>query len=195
MSISLEQAQEQAQAVMDWMKPGCKRIEVVGSVRREKAEVKDIELLCIPTWTKRPMEDARTLFNDEPDDAFGQLQNDLHCVALAAQEMGLVRWIKPGTSDIVDWPIQPDGKYWRGLLPSGVKLDVFLCGHKNWGIIQVIRTGSRDFSAKVVTRLKYLKTPCVGGYVTIKGERVPTPEESDVFTLLDWPYVPPQNRT
>ena len=38
-----------AKSVVDLLKPYCERIEIAGSVRRECATVKDIEIVCIPS--------------------------------------------------------------------------------------------------------------------------------------------------
>lgn len=38
-----------AEALRDYLAPACVRIEIAGSIRREKPEVKDIELVCEPS--------------------------------------------------------------------------------------------------------------------------------------------------
>lgn len=45
--MKLEQAQAIAQSYVDMLKPYCQRIEIAGSIRRQKPEVKDIEIVCI----------------------------------------------------------------------------------------------------------------------------------------------------
>lgn len=46
--VSLERAQRTAEQVIKRLAPYCKRIQVAGSIRRKKPEVKDIEILLIP---------------------------------------------------------------------------------------------------------------------------------------------------
>lgn len=46
--MMLRHAQEAARAVLDQLRPFCKRIEVAGSVRRQAPEVRDLEIVCIP---------------------------------------------------------------------------------------------------------------------------------------------------
>lgn len=48
----LKQAELIANKYRDLLKPFCHRIEVAGSVRRKKPEVKDIELVCIRNTSK-----------------------------------------------------------------------------------------------------------------------------------------------
>lgn len=105
-----------------------------------------------------------------------------------------MQWIKPGVPDVVPWRPKPDGKYWRGLLPSGAKLDLFLTTPEGWGIILLIRTGSAEFSQAVVTHAKRIGRPVENGRLTIGGVPVQTREESDVFETLGLRYVEPRNR-
>lgn len=46
--MELERAQKIAEAVMKRLSPYCKRIEVVGSIRRQKPWVRDIDLVLLP---------------------------------------------------------------------------------------------------------------------------------------------------
>lgn len=46
--MKLQESLMLADEVMARLKPHCQRIEVVGSIRRQKAEVKDIDLVLIP---------------------------------------------------------------------------------------------------------------------------------------------------
>ena len=46
--MRLEQAQKLAQEIVDKILPYCERVEVAGSIRRKKSEVRDIDLVLIP---------------------------------------------------------------------------------------------------------------------------------------------------
>jgi DNA polymerase/3'-5' exonuclease PolX len=89
---------------------------------------------------------------------------------------------------------KPDGKYWRGLVDEQIKLDLFIAGADNFGIIYVIRTGSAEFTTALVTHAKRIGVPSVDGYLTRNGERLATPEERDVFNVLNLEYVEPEMR-
>lgn len=52
--MRLEQAQRLAQQLVVDLEPACERIEVAGSIRRQRSQVKDIELVVIPRWSVRP---------------------------------------------------------------------------------------------------------------------------------------------
>jgi DNA polymerase/3'-5' exonuclease PolX len=75
-----------------------------------------------------------------------------------------------------------------------IKLDLFIAGADNFGIIYAIRTGSAEFTTALVTHAKKVGVPSVDGYLTRDGERLATPEERDVFDLLNLEYVEPEQR-
>lgn len=171
-----------ASNLIEEMKPFCERVEIAGSIRRRKAEVKDIEIVAIPKWNTEV--DVGSLFA-EPITI-----NLLHQWANSSK----IVWIKPGVSGIVPWTIKPEGKYWRGLLPSEIKLDLFIAQPDNWGMIFLIRTGSAEFTTAVVTHAKRIKMPCVDGYLTRDGQRLATYEEADVFNFLGLQHIEPMDR-
>jgi DNA polymerase/3'-5' exonuclease PolX len=175
------------------MRRSCHRVEIAGSLRREKPEVKDIEIVAAPKWLTLP--DVSDLFGEKTVQ-----RNRLYWEwAENANRSGpRLQWIKPGTAEIDEYPLSEDGKYWRGYLPhAGIKLDIFLCTPENWGAIFAIRTGSADFSKALVT---HAKNNCgyrfEGGNLveSATGAIVPVPEEADVFRLLDLEYLPPKDR-
>lgn len=175
-----------ADALVEQMRPCCERVEIAGSLRREKPEVKDIEIVCIPRVVQR--ESSTGLFGDP------HIFTENLLFQWAIGRMHGVYWIKPGTSEIVAWLPKEDGKYWRGLIDGKIKLDLFLATPRNFGAIFLIRTGSADFSQAVVTRAKQQGKPCVDGFFTLHGVPIETPEEDDVFRHLGLQYVPPIHR-
>jgi DNA polymerase/3'-5' exonuclease PolX len=53
--MKLEQIKIIAEEVKSTLAPYCKRIEIAGSIRREKPECKDIEIVCIPDKSGVPL--------------------------------------------------------------------------------------------------------------------------------------------
>lgn len=157
----------------------CLRVAVAGSVRRQKPEVKDVELVVI---TK----DYDKLF-------------------AALSPFG--RFIKPGTSEIVDWPPKQGARYLRMLLSEGIKLDLFIAHEANWGGILMLRTGAAaDDTGNIYAGfgpgiLSLWKRKSGGGrmvqgqFVRPDNTVIPLYEEKDVFNILDIEYVDPVNRT
>lgn len=165
--------------------PFCYRCEVAGPVRREKEWVKDIEIVAVPLW--REELDPTDLFQER------KLQINVLCENLSKREH--VQWIKPGTSVIEPWPLKPEGKYWRGLLANGMKLDMFIAQPENYGLIKLIRTGSAEFNVGVFAHANRKSQHCVDGFIWDLGRPVSTPEEIDVFNLLGLDYIEPRDRT
>lgn len=178
--MNLERAQKYAEKLVEQMRPFCETVEIGGSIRRGKSEVKDIEIIAVPRWE----EEWRSSLLPEQ-------VNLLHEWSLQRQR---IRWIKPGTGNIVSWQPKAEGKYWRGLIDEQIKLDLFLASPQNFGIIFAIRTGSAEFTTALVTHAKKIGLPCVEGYITRDGKRLPTPDEQTVFDLLNLEYIEPQFR-
>jgi DNA polymerase/3'-5' exonuclease PolX len=176
--VKYEDALPIAEALVAEMRPYCERIEIAGSLRRRKAEVRDIELVAIPRWELRRVPGG----------------NHLYGWALR-YSTSAIRWIKPGVPETVDWPLKPDGRYWHGLLPSGMKLDLFLATRENWGVIFLIRTGSAEFSQAVATHGKRIGLRFTGGYLVGDGVKFITYEEADVFQAMGLAWIEPEERT
>ena len=78
------------------------------------------------------------------------------------------------------------------------QIDLFLALEDNWGLIYLIRTGSAEFSSKMLARWKKVSG---GGYSengylhTADGKVVMTKEEIDVFKLCQLENVAPELRS
>lgn len=184
MSYPLKTARAIAEKIIADISPFCVRCDIAGSVRREKAEVKDIEIVCIPRFEDVPGE----------VDLFGAKTERRNILQRHLQAKDTVRWIKPGTSVIEDWPLKPEAKYWRGLMPNGIKLDVFLANEHNYGMIYLMRTGSAEFNVGLFTKCKQSGVRAAGGYLWEGGKPLSTPEERDVFTWAGIKWVEPWGR-
>tara|TARA_R110000868_G_scaffold408859_1_gene693035 strand:- start:310 stop:858 length:549 start_codon:yes stop_codon:yes gene_type:complete len=160
-----EEAKKVADEIITLLKPHCYRCEIAGSVRREKPEVSDIEILIIP----KPY------------------------------EIGLLKY---GLPEVVDeWSclkgkLHPDHcKYTRRLHPSGIEVDIFFATEINWGYLLATRTGSAEYSHKVLARGWYrLGYRGIKGNLTKYGKIVPIREEVDLFNLIGIPWVEPKYR-
>jgi len=157
-----------AARVMDEIAPLCVRAMIAGSVRRCKEVPGDIEIVCIPT----PQEDM-----------FGQ------AVGVSPDFCELVNsWEKVKG--------EPTGKYTQRILPwFDAKLDLFMVTPQSWGLQVAIRTGSADFSHRVLARRwTQLGYQSEGGVLQKDGHAFPLDDERDVFELLGIPWVDPWER-
>ncbi|MCA1567261.1 MAG: hypothetical protein LC803_16735 [Acidobacteria bacterium] len=194
--MNIREAKAIADDLVSMMSPHCHRIEIAGSIRRARQDVKDIEICAIPKWGARPGS-GLTLFGEATERV-----NLLHEWATTeADESGAlrdyIRWIKPGTQHVLPWPPKPEGKYWRALVGGRIKLDLFLATRDNWGVILAIRTGSAEFSQALMTYAKHKTCYHVeGGHLRDRqGTALETPEERDVFDALGLDWVEPHERS
>ncbi len=86
-------------------------------------------------------------------------------------------------------------KYTQRILPEGIKLDIFFAEEGNFGLQLAIRTGSAEYSHKVlaaawVARGYHSKW----GYLHLGHKRFECKEEIDLFNRLSIPYTEPENR-
>lgn len=203
--MNLAQAELIARALVAELEPYTERLEVAGSVRRQKADVKDIELVAIPRYEERESVGQAGLFGETPPPTQVNL---LHQALTALDAEGdRVQTIKPGTHNIVRWPLNPDGRYWRLWLPKpALKVDLFVCNAETWGLNLMIRTGSgvgpdgnpqHGFAPAMLARWKQVSG---GGFSheaqlrTPAGATIRTPEEQDVFDAIKVRWVPPSQR-
>lgn len=175
--LPYSQAASLAERIKAALAPGCSRIEVAGSIRRKKATIGDIEIVCIP----RMMTD---LFGVEMLDPYG-----LDYILAELVEAGRL-----------GEPLKNGPAYKQFPVPAvdGLNLDLFITKPDQWGIILAIRTGSADFSRRLVTQRNkggLLPSDCVvsGGAIRRGAEIIPTPEETDVFELVGG-WVEPEAR-
>lgn len=80
-------------------------------------------------------------------------------------------------------------------MPDGITLDLFFANKENWGLIYALRTGSADYSHKVLaTGWVKLGYNSEGGQLSINGKEINIPEEKDLFKLIGIPYIEPELR-
>ena len=177
--IELSEARIIASKVRDHVCPAMDRIEIAGSIRREKPVVGDIELVSL-------VADREKLL---------QLIGDVG------------QTIKPNVPGIIPWTPKPDFRYIRVRLAEGINLDLFIARPDNWGGLFLMRTGSaagsngNAFNGFVPGMFSRFKKLSGGGRMTEvmptmpDGTQLPVHTEQDFFDLLEMDFVPPIERT
>lgn len=131
---ALYHAQPVAESLRDALAPACQRIEIVGSVRRQRPMVSDIELLCIPLGTTQS-----DMFG-APLGRISQL-DDLLDQFVAR---GVWTWDKG----------QPrQGEKWKRLYYRTMSLtcDIFIVSLRSWAGNLLVRTGPSAYSQHVMS--------------------------------------------
>lgn len=180
--MEYKKARVLAAVLVDELQDYCDRIEIAGSIRRGKANVKDIEIVAGPRMT-------------EEYNLFGEQVSTRNAIEhpLRRLELAGARYIKNGP------------RYKQLALPGGINLDLFLVlPPAQWGVILAIRTGPANFSQWIVTQRTaggalpdgYRVT---GGAVRRgltfgEGEIVAMSEECDFLDFLGLGWIEPGQR-
>lgn len=190
--IALSFAQRCAEELVALFKRGdLSKIEIAGSVRRGKSEVKDIEIVAEPF--------VRTdLFGNPLDEITGL---DIEVGRLLKTGVLSKRMNKNGNP-------QAFGPKYKALYyhpprsPSvaeidPVPLDLFIVrAPAQWGAVFAIRTGPGDYSKMLVTRCQDNGLRCEEGRLVYKdtGQTFKTPTEEDFIRACGVPWVEPKDR-
>lgn len=150
------------------------RLEIAGSLRRKKELVGDIELVGIP----KPVQ-VQGLFGTYEVPSIEPIVDLMRSFGYTVDKAG--------------------DKYLKFVAEHQMSVDLFLCGPKTWGCIFMIRTGSAEFTRRMVTRKSY-RGWCPDNMQFAIGRlwgdegALDTPEEEDVFREMGLPYMLPEER-
>jgi len=159
------EAKEIADKIVLLLSPHCYRIEIAGSIRREKSIIGDVEIVAIP----KPYQIG--LFQDGLAEVVNQWQ----------KVKGELEYGKT--------------KYTQRILPSGIKLDLFFAEEGNWGNIFLIRTGDWEFSKKFMgVSLPKKGYKQEDGFLKYNGKVIFCREEKDLFLKAGIDFIEPKNR-
>ncbi len=168
--------------VIDVLKPFCNRVSVAGSLRRLKPEVNDIDIVAIPK-------------------AY-QLPGPLGCIAKYTDSKVWMELI-PSALAKAGLVLEMRGQELvRCSMPSlaygPVQVDLYRARSNTWGLILLVRTGSKDHNVKLCTigRMKGLKLSASEGVVTQEGfgQVIASSTEEEIFTALGLAFVEPKHR-
>lgn len=136
-----------AEALVEYLRPVCERIEIMGSIRREKPDVKDIELLVISDLVNVPRRAPLEFGKPIPP----SYKTALDKLIVEMKEADAIR-LEPG------YPHHDkNGERLKSfyLKYAGIQVDLsIVLPPATWGVQAVIRTGPADFSHWCVTRRK-----------------------------------------
>lgn len=192
--IPLDQADELAAEVIELLTPVCARIAVAGSIRRRRPEIGDLEIVCVPNAA----EQQATIL-----DLFGaplpgvELPDPVTILADRLRVEG-VFGVRLDKNDRPAW-----GPKYKRATYRGMGLDLFSVLHgrtAQWGVILLIRTGSAEFSHRLVTPVEQGGWMPRGmwvrdGALWRNGQMVEMAEsEAGVFAAINREWVDPERR-
>ena len=159
-----------AERLVAALRPHCLRIEIAGSLRRERPLVGDIEIVAIPI---------------RPTDLFGAPVKGKTPLDVFLDSKGIT--------------FTRRGERYQQFAYGRHTVDLFLPTAETWGSIFTIRTGSWEFSRWLVTsQAAGGAAPNTiqprDGRLYESGRLLATPEEVDVFHALGLVYIEPSER-
>lgn len=181
--IPLAQARARAEALVELFRANgdCPKIEIAGSIRRGKPQVKDIEIVAEPY--------VRTDLFGAPLDE--QTKLDLFVEKEVAA--GRLRKRLRADGGVQSW----GPKYKAIVTADDMPLDLFIVrAPAQWGAVFAIRTGPGDFSKFLVTACRSMGLRCDEARLVrlADGSTFPTPTEEDFFKACGVPWRRPEER-
>jgi DNA polymerase/3'-5' exonuclease PolX len=183
---------KQAYAMAEWLlekvRPACETAEIGGSLRRGKADVHDLEIVCIPHGAPRPEFGRRKIYKTQLDKVLDDLEFDGALIRSKGGEKFKQyvtgRWEEFGFA----CPLIPFmAEFWIVTPPA------------SWGVQYMIRTGPAEFSQYMVTQTN--KGGALPDLYRVEkgavweGERkIEVPTEQDYFDLCGMRYIEPNKR-
>jgi DNA polymerase/3'-5' exonuclease PolX len=172
-------AREIAEDFIRQISAACDRVQLVGSLRRQKIGVNDIDLLVIPRFIQ--MQDE-TLFGGPYQE--NQLDKQLsqlclsHDMELDANGSKIKRFLKTVDGDTIP-------------------IDLYIATVQTWWTLLLIRTGSRQHNIKLARRAMELQMHLKAdgsGLLTSSGSIISIGSEEEIFQHLKLEYRPPEER-
>ena len=184
--MQLEEARKVGMEVIEMLAPRCERAMIAGSVRRGKAQPKDIEIVLIPAMVERRVD----LFTTEQVYSLDE-------VVLPELVQGRL---------VLDTEVKRNGPRYKRLIHvrTGAVAEVFAARPETWGYILALRTGPADFMHKLVTARsrggampfgRCVKSGQMWHFSEGRMREQPTPTEADFFREVGLPCWPAAERT
>lgn len=182
-----KEAMELASMLRDTLHPVIERVEIVGSLRRKKDEVGDIELLFIPKLEERP----EGLFDKVKVDLADEMLNDM----LACGQLQK----RPSKTGVFSWG---EKNKLSIHVPSGIAVDWFSTNEDCWWNSLVCRTGGKENNLMITTTAQqrgWSFEAYGSGFMEIYGldswrSHHQTTSERDVYEFIGLPYLEPWQR-
>ena len=157
----------------------CVRAQIVGSLRRLRPEVNDIDIITIPEFS---FEETATLFGDTVE----QNLLDLRLAGLCNGDQYMMQSNGPKIKRLL---IKTSGTL--------VPVDIYIASESTWWTLLLIRTGSRNHNIALARRAleKHMVLKADGtGLLTAGGDIIPISSEEDIFRHLNLSFCSPEER-
>lgn len=183
--IPLIQARRYADKIVEWLAPYCERLEVAGSIRRQRPFCADIDIVCIPKITEQ--KDMLGQVIGRENFCLSFLQNYISASASLSASSTRPRFISGG---------EKEGKQVILQLPK-CQLDLWFADAETFGTRLLCRTGSKEHNVWLCQRAQTrgLHWDTYNGLTNVDlAEPVPASTEPELYTALGLGYIAPKDR-
>jgi DNA polymerase/3'-5' exonuclease PolX len=161
---------------------GCEKIELAGSVRRHKAEVKDLEIVAVPKLEARQV----GFWDTAPYSLLEEVLDDLLAKGILVRDCEVRRW----------------GERYKRMVhdASGLVIELFMARPHSWGYILALRTGPAEFNRTWASHGYHggclpLENQLRDGELLHRGKVVSVETEAAFFKAIGLPCWPPEERS
>jgi len=153
--------------LLDQLNPYVHQIAIVGSIRRQKPEVHDIDIVAIP--------------NEENLMASGYFDQ---------------RQLAANLADPHEKAIGSNGLKLSSFKYHGAQVDIYWATTETWATLLLIRTGSKQHNIRLcqLAQRRGLHLHASGDGLFRNGTRVSWESEEKLFASLGLPYIKPKDR-
>lgn len=163
------EARELADNLIAQLKPHIVKGRICGSFRRGKEEMKDLDIVVLPQ--RQPVKDLfETVIGEEPVPGFIQVINS---------------WEKIKG--------EPTGKYTQRRVKNHI-IEVAIANPDNYGCLEIIRTGSAEFSHLIMKLALSRGLEQRDGFLYRDTKLIKCYDEKDYFAALGIPFIEPHLR-
>jgi DNA polymerase (family 10) len=175
--IPLAKARRYAEQIATALQPFCRRLEIAGSIRRERPYCGDIDIVAEPSnepALRARIVDGKEVVQNGPQNIHVRLTNGVELQVFLAR---------------------PENK------------DMFTTTPSNWGSLLLLRTGSKEHNIfiaqtaranccewKIYEGIYRLPSPHGGRGAGGEGQFIAGATEEEIFDALHLKFVPPQKR-
>lgn len=180
-------AQQVAEEMMAALRRGCARVQVAGSLRRQRKQVGDVEILFIPSLITKP----------DPGDLFGKPMG-VDGSEVALREL-IARGIISKRKNVKGSEMWGEKNRLAMHVETGIPIDFFATDLECWANYLVCRTGGATSNMEIATRAKaknWKWQPYKAGFVhrdDLSQVQIVRKEE-DVFNFVEMEFVEPALR-
>ncbi len=173
--MKLEEAQVYAEKVVAVLQPFCSCIMTAGSIRRGKAEVGDVDIVALPMAVDLP----------------GGL-----CGVVKVDPLTVWKNLIPNAFVKFGLKLEVSGQeLHRFSFPSGLQVDVYRARPETWGVILLIRTGSKEHNVKLCTLARSMGLMLSASQGVIENHKIDACRtEEGIFSALGLKFVEPKDR-